>query len=96
LLYFYFPLLTSRSYFSFSFFCIDVHEADEWKSVLSLVITLQEDTNKTFIKKHQLVVKQQTTQWANSKAGLTSALIDMNPYFPNEYGFEPTKPTSEE
>lgn len=56
----------------------------------------KEDTDKSFIKKHQVVVKQQTTQWANSEAGITGALIDMNPYFPKEYGFEPTEPTLEE
>lgn len=60
------------------------------------MIVLQEDTDKSFIKKHQLVVKQQTTQWANSEGGITGALIDMNPYFPEEYGFEPTKSTLEE
>ena len=42
------------------------------------------------------MVKQQSTQWASSEAGITGALIDANPYFPEEYGFEPTEPTPEE
>ncbi|KAG0614812.1 hypothetical protein M758_6G205100 [Ceratodon purpureus] len=50
----------------------------------------KEDTDKSFMKKHQPVVKQQATQWAESEAGITGALIDMNPYFPGEYGTEPT------
>ena len=54
------------------------------------MIILQEDTDKSFMKKHQPVVKQQATQWAESEAGITGALIDMNPYFPGEYGTEPT------
>jgi hypothetical protein len=87
--------ITSRFYCAFLFY-IYLHGVDEWKSVLSLLIIFQEDTDKSFIKKHQVVVKQQTTQWANSEAGITGALIDMNPYFPKEYGFEPTEPTLEE
>lgn len=52
---------------------------------------LQEDTDKSFIKKHQEVFKQQTTQWASSEAPIKGALLDLNPYFPEEYGVEPAQ-----
>lgn len=59
------------------------------------MIDVQEDTDKSFIKKHQAVVKEQTAQWANSEAPITGALIDMNPYFPEAYGSEPSKTPEE-
>lgn len=59
------------------------------------MIVLQEDTDKSFIKKHQAVVKQQTAQWASSEVPITGALTDLNPYFPEAYGFEATQTPEE-
>uniref|UniRef100_A0A7I4FJY4 DNA-directed RNA polymerase III subunit RPC5 n=1 Tax=Physcomitrium patens TaxID=3218 RepID=A0A7I4FJY4_PHYPA len=51
----------------------------------------QEDTDKSFIKKHQSVVKEQTAQWVNSEPGIVGALVEMNPSFPEVHGFEPSE-----
>lgn len=56
---------------------------------------MQEDTDKSFIKKHQAVVKQQTSNWASSEGPIKGALIDKNPYFPEAYGSEPTQTPEE-
>lgn len=62
-----------------------------WYLVLNKVLSVQEDTDKSFIKKHQSVVKEQTAQWVNSEPGIVGALVEMNPSFPEVHGFEPSE-----
>lgn len=59
-----------------------------WYFVLNKVLFVQEDIDKLFIKKYQLVVKEQIVQWVNLELGIVGVLVEMNLLFLEVYGFE--------
>lgn len=67
------------------------------------VLTFQESTDRSFIKKHQAVVKDQANQWAGSEPGIQKQLSQLNPSHVDTEGAEPmdlveqeTRPTSKD